>query len=282
MRPGRPPIRARLRTIVTSSRRAAARGAAALLAATLFATLAATGAAAQTILNVERLQPGDVTRWHWGVEGSVSLSTGNSEYTDLLAGVVAGYRWPRDWLRVFAGLDYRDETGESLENDRYLHTRYNHWWADRWQTFHFIQFQTSRRNLLQQRVLLGSGVRHRLIDGRTTFDMGTGAMFEREDLDATRIEDDHPADTRVWRMANLLVATRSLTEAVRLIGVTYIQPDLSNFQDIRILADLSLLIEITENVDLVIRGDWRHDSRPPGGVGRDDFVLRTGFTVSFR
>ena len=26
-------------------------------------------AGAQTILNVERLQPGDVERWHWSVEG---------------------------------------------------------------------------------------------------------------------------------------------------------------------------------------------------------------------
>lgn len=239
-------------------------------------------AMAQTILNVERLQPGDVDRWHWGVEGALSVSQGNTEYVDVLAGVVVGHRWPRDWLRAFTGLDYRSETGEGLENDRYLHVRYNHWLSEQWQTFHFVQLQGSRANLLQRRVLLGSGVRRRLVDGTTTLDLGTGAMYEAEDLDADRVTGGHPVESRVWRMANLAVVTRRLTESVRLIGVGYVQPELAAFEDFRTLTDLSLLISLTESVDLAIRGEWRHDSRPPREVEPDDLVLRTGFTVSFR
>lgn len=237
---------------------------------------------AQTILNVERLQPGDVTRWHWGVEGSLSLSQGNTDATDVLAGVVTGYRWPDDWLRVFAGLQYHSETGEDLENDRYLHLRYNHWLSERWQSFHFVQLQASHDNLLRRRYLVGSGLRRRLFDGRTTLDVGTGAMYEREELDPAQLRGSHPVESRVWRMANLLVATRRLTETVRLISVAYVQPDLARFGDLRTLTDLSVLIQLTESVDLGIRGEWRHDSRPPEGRDHDDLVLRTGFTVSFR
>lgn len=236
---------------------------------------------AQTILNVERLQPGDVQGWHYGVEGEFSVARGNDEYFDVLAGVAVGHRWPDDWLRVFLGLDYRSETGEGLDNDRYLHARYNHWWAARWQSFHFVQMQASKSNLLRSRTLLGSGVRHRLVDGRTTFDVGTGAMYERENLDGAGVTDDHALHSRVWRMANLVVATRRLSETVRLIGVGYVQPQLDEFDDLRLLADLSIQIALTENVDLTIRGDWRRDTRPPGGTERDDVVLRTGFTLSF-
>src|SRR6056297_311597 len=91
---------------------------------------------AQTILNVERLQPGDVDGWHWGLQGEFSLSRGNNEYFDLLTGVIMGHRWADHWPRLFLGLDYRSETGEPLQNERYLHARYNYWLADHWQTFH--------------------------------------------------------------------------------------------------------------------------------------------------
>jgi hypothetical protein len=242
----------------------------------------ATTAEAQTILNVERLQPGDVDGWHWGLEGEFSLSRGNTEYVDLFSGVVGGHRWTDHWLRLFVGLDYRSETGESLENDRYLHARYNRWLSERWQTFHFLQLQASRGNLLQRRTLFGSGIRHRLVDGRTTFDLGTGVMHERENLDQDRIVDDHPVQARVWRMANLFVATRQLSESLRLVGVAYVQPDLEDLEDLRTLTDLSLQIGLTDNVDLTLRGEWRRDSRPPQGVRRSDVVFMTGFAFRVR
>lgn len=270
------PLRHRLAAVCRTLRP----GLAALALAT--APLLAPDAAAQTILNVERLQPGDVQGWHWGVEGAFSVSRGNTEYLDVLAGVVVGHRWSDDWLRAFVGYDYRSETDEGLERDQYLHVRYNHWLAARWQTFHFIQLQASHANLLQQRGLVGSGIRHRLVDGATTLDVGTGIMYEAEELDADRVVGDHPVDTEVWRMANLIVAVRPLTESVRLVGVGYIQPDLSAFGDLRTLTDLSLQIALTENVDLTVRGEWRHDSRPPENVLSDDVVVRTGFTFSFR
>lgn len=253
-----------------------------VVAATALGLAAAAPAGAQTILNIERLQPRDVEGWHWGVEGALSVSEGNTEYADVLAGVVLGHRWPRDWVRVFTGLDYRSETGEGLEDDRYLHVRYNHSLSERWQTFHFLQLQSSHASLLQRRTLLGSGIRHRIVDGTTTLDVGTGAMYERERLDGDRVAGDHPVQPRAWRMANLLVVTRRLTESLRLIAVGYVQPDLSALDDLRTLADLSFLLALSENVDLAIRSEWRHDSRPPEDVERNDLVLRTGVTVSFR
>jgi hypothetical protein len=236
----------------------------------------------QTILNVERLQPGDVEGTHWGVEGKFSLNRGNDEILDVLGGVVLGHRWEDQWLRAFFGYDYYSEAGAPIESDRYLHVRYNRWWTERWQSFHFVQYQASRTSLLRRRALMGSGIRHRIMDGRTTFDVGTGVMREQEDLDEERLSGAHPARPRVWRMANLFVGTRRLTEALRLVGVAYVQPDLSDLDDLRTLTDLSLQIALTDNVDLTVRGEWRRDSRPPAGVRRDDVVLSTGFTVSFR
>lgn len=268
------------------SRASVSRSPPGLLAVLLPIALGLCGRAApapgQSILNVERLQPRDVQSWHWGVEGALSVSQGNSDYVDLLGGFVVGHRWSRDWIRLFTGLDYRTEDGELVDSNRYLHLRYNRWLSERWQTFHFAQLQASHAELLQRRTLLGSGIRRRLIDGATTLDVGTGVMYESEDLDPDREIGDHPAESRRWRMANLIVATHPLTESVRLLGVAYVQPDLADFGDLRTLVDASLRISLTENVDLTVQNEWRHDSRPPEGVEKDDFVLSTGFAVSFR
>ena len=254
----------------------------ALLALVLVSAASPEPASAQSILNVERLQPRDVRSWHWGIEGALSLSQGNSDYVDVLGGFVVGHRWSRDWIRLFTGLDYRTEDGDLVDSNRYLHLRYNHWLSERWQTFHFAQLQASHAELLQRRTLLGTGLRRRLVDGASTLDIGTGVMYESEDLDPDREIGDHPVDSRTWRMANLVVATHPLTETVRLLGVAYVQPDLADFGDLRTLVDASLRISLTENVDLTVQNEWRHDSRPPEGVEKDDFVLSTGFAVSFR
>jgi len=238
---------------------------------------------AQTILNVERLQPRETHGWHAGVEGSLDVGRGNDAHTNLLAGVAAGYRWPGDWARVFAGINYKAKGDGSLDNDRYLHVRYNHWWRPRLQSFHFVQLQENHTGVLRERFLLGSGLRLRLWEtSPTTFDVGNGVMYEHEDLDAARIEDDHPARERVLRMANLLVLNRRLREGLRFVGVGYVQPRLDAFADARTLADLSLLIAVTDQVDLAVRFQWRHDTRPPGGVLADDFAFTSGFTVSLR
>lgn len=252
------------------------------LAALLLALVAPRGLAGQTILNVERLQPRDVAGWHWGVEGALSVAEGNVEFVDVLAGVVLGHQWVDDWLRAFVGLDYRAEEGKPLDSDRYLHVRLNHRVAARWQTFHFLQLQDSRRNLLRRRVLLGGGFRRRLVGSESTLDVGAGVMWESEELDGPRVTDDHPVDADLWRMANLVSATRRLSESIRLLAVAYFQPDLSAFGDFRFLMDVSLRIALTDNLALTVNNEWRHDSRPPGGVRPDDYLFSTGFALTFR
>ncbi len=240
-------------------------------------------AAAQTILNVERLQSRETHGWHAGVEGSLDVARGNSDHTNLLAGVAAGYRWPADWLRLFAGISYKNKADGGLDNDRYLHVRYNHEWVARLQSFHFVQVQVGRTGVLRDRLLLGSGLRLRVAgNDRTAFDVGTGAMYEREKLDSASILDDHPATTRAMRMANLVVLNRRLRTDVRFVGVGYLQPRFDDLGDTRTLTDLSLLIALTDEVDLAVRFQWRHDTRPPGGVEPDDFSFTSGFTVALR
>lgn len=252
-------------------------------AAILFTGASPGATAAQTILNVERLQRREASGWHFGVEGGLDLARGNTDHTDLQGGFATGYRWSGDWARLFAGINYEGKGDGSVDNDQYLHLRYNHWWRSRLQSFHFVQYQASHTGVLRRRYLAGSGLRLRVLEReRTTFDLGSGAMFEYEHLDRAQVSDDHPITSRVVRMANLLVLNRRLSGDVRFVGVGYVQPRFDDVGDARLLSDLSILIALTDQVDLAVRLQWRHDTVPPGGVDADDLSFTSGFTVSLR
>lgn len=255
-----------------------------LVGVALAPLLTARPAAAQAILNVERLQPRNVHGWHAGVEGSLDVARGNSSHTNITTGLATGYRWPDDWIRAFTGINYQSKDTGSLDNDRYLHLRYNHWWKERVQSFHFVQLQGSHSGVIHDRFLLGSGVRLRVAGRtRTTFDVGSGVMYELEDLNRGRFAGgSRPITTRYFRMTNLLSLNRQLNEGVRFLGVGYLQPRLDDLGDLRALSDLSLFIALTDHVDLAVRYQWRHDTRPPDGVKPDDYSFTTGLTLSLR
>jgi putative salt-induced outer membrane protein YdiY len=250
----------------------------------LLSMASARGLAAQAILNVERLQPRNVHGWHAGVEGSLDLARGNSSHTNVLAGFATGYRWPGDWIRIYTGIDYESKDNGRLDNDRYLHLRYNHWWKERVQSFHFVQLQGSHSSVIHDRFLLGSGVRVRVAGRtRTTFDVGGGVMYELEDLNRARFAGSgQPITTRYFRMADLLVLNRQLKDGVRFLGVGYLQPRWDDLGDMRALSDLSLFIALTDHVDLAVRYQWRHDTQPPEGVKPDDYSFTTGLTLNLR
>jgi hypothetical protein len=238
---------------------------------------------AQTILNVERLQPADVLGWHASIEGAFSASGGNTESVDLTTGLALGRRAPPHWLRLFTGIEYRSDDGERSAYQRFAHLRYSYEIARNWRTFHFLQGQRNDALLLRERTLVGSGVRRTLYrTERTVADLGTGAMYERELIDPEAAGPEDVVDARVWRMANLGVVTHRFREGLRLVGVVYFQPDLGDLADYRALSDVSLLIGLGPHVDLALRLEWRHDSRPVAGRGADDVFFETGLVVSLR
>lgn len=232
--------------------------------------------ASQTILNVERGPMDEVRGALLALEGAAELRSGNEEVIDIEGGVLASYRWRRHWLRLLTGLEYLAEDGEGLLNARHLHLRYNRILGERWRTFHFLQLQGNQALLLDRRLLLGNGVRAVVLRSeRRRFDLGTGLMLEDERLDPSVLAVGVPAHSQTVRVANLAVYRHELREDIDLLGVIYYQPRFVDPGDFRLLQDLALAVDLSERLALEWRGEWRHDSRPPPGVERNDFGLTT-------
>ena len=234
----------------------------------------------QAILNVERLKSEESTGFTGRVSSTLSLKAGNTEIVQIGGSLGLGLRKEEHWARGFAGLDWLQKGSEEILDNKYLHLRYNYIFRERLRTFHFLQLQTNQDLFLKRRLLLGSGVRYRLVEGgEAGLDIGSGLMMETEHLDPQKLSPGEDSTTEALRMANLLVGSGPIGDASKWTAVVYYQPALDGFEDYRLLGEAGLSVKVTDSLDLTVDLAWRHDSRAPVGLEEDDLGLKTGISL---
>ncbi len=254
-----------------------------LLLATLGTLLFPHGLAAQTILNTERFQLSEVDGFHLSASFSMNGDRGNSEVLNIassgIVGVLAGSHWTRF---IFGGKFLSNEERSILDN-RFGQIRYSYIFSDRTQSFHFVQAQRNETLRLRSRWLLGSGLRHTIVESeRTSLSLGTGLMGEWERLNADAVGEGDPTESEALRMANQAIYSFELASGARILNILYFQPDITDFSDLRVLNDLGLVVPVTEHVRLTLSVEWRRDTRPPSELGKDDLTFSMSLGIDVR
>lgn len=189
----------------------------------------------------------------------------------------------RHWPRVLFGGRYLSNEGGSILDDQFLQLRYSYLLSERTRTFHFLQAQKNETLLLQSRWLLGGGVRSTVREtDRISFSLGTGLMVESERLDQARVASTDDAEERAVRIANLAVMSWAAPSGARVLNILYVQPRADGLGDIRILNDLGLSMPLTAALGATMSIEWRHDSRPPSTLSKDDLSLTAGLSLGFQ
>lgn len=233
----------------------------------------------QAILNVEGLQGEEVEGVHGEVSTRLRFASGNTDLSQVGGDLGIGILSERHWIRVYGGLERLERKGKDILNNRYVHFRYNYRFSERLRTFHFFQLQANENLLLDQRRLLGTGLRYRVLGGALNrLEVGGGLMLEAENLNAQKLGPEEDPDTKTVRMSNLVVGSGSLGEGRRWVTVVYYQPNVEEFQDYRLSGEVGLGIELVGSLQLDVTLIWRHDSRAPADLEEDDVGLKTGFT----
>ncbi len=263
-------------------------GASGPLTAILGVLILASAGNAQTILNVERFQMDEVEELHVGVSLSGSAQFGNTEVVNVRGEGIVGYRATqgggRHWPRIIFGGSYLRQRGQAaILDNRFVQLRYSYLLSERWSTFHFVQLQRNQTLLLRERELLGSGLRAVVASGeRTSFDLGTGLMIEREVREAEALGPGDAARVRMWRVTNMGVLTHELPSGARLVSITYFQPGVRTPADFRLLSEVGLRAPVTAALGLTLSGNWRHDSRPPAVLRANDIGVNVGLSIDVR
>lgn len=258
----------------------------ALLLPVLLWSLAPAPASAQTILNTERFQLFEVDGFHLSADLSADGSQGNSRFLNVSSSGIVGFRDESNWTRLIFGGKFLSDANRSILDNQYAQLRYSRLLSPRTRTFHFLQAQRNETLRLNRRYLAGTGIRYRVVGGdrsRTRLDAGTGLMGEWERLDPDAFDDPEvETSLRALRMANVAVLSHDLEGGARLVNILYVQPDIGEVRDIRILNDLGLLIPITSSARVTISAEWRYDSQPPGDLRRNDLSWSAGFGIDMR
>ena len=229
---------------------------------------------AQVIQSYEGLDRSAGEGWYATVALALDVSAGNSEYVDLDASGAFGHLGAKNWIRLYPGYRVKRSGSASVVDERTAHLRHSWLFTDRTRSYAFVQLQADRALELERRVLVGGGLRHRILligeDGG--LDLGLGVMWEEEKL-STGMHDD------LFRGANL-VAASGRAGSVDLTLTGYFQPALGNWADHRIAANGSAAVPLGDAWALTVSARFRRDSRPPTEVEEDDAGLSVGLRFS--
>lgn len=220
-----------------------------------------------------------------GVSGSVagafSHKKGNTDKEEYTLGVKLQYDQGSDYL-VWSNLIY--EYGESLgvknEDRVYAHLRFIYAVdGPKWRAELFAQTEQDAFKDINERSLLGTGLRWRFLDAQEWGKcyLGMGLFHERVDYANPMI---NPEETQE-RYNSYVGYTKSFMTESRLNYIGYYQPKIGENSDFVMTQTVELLIPIYGRLNLSLCMDYSYDSRPPTGVEKKDREYKTSLLWEF-
>lgn len=239
----------------------------------------AVGSQAQTIVNTETLLAQVDSGWAatFGVVGD--LSFGNSRVTDLSTDGSVGYTKGPMTYRLAGSWARLAEDGAAIQDNRFAQLRVNRKFGDSgWQAFAFLQTASNNVLLMQERTLLGVGIRKRVLDGEAGwFDVAWGPFSEREVYDA---ETGEPEKDLV-RSSITLSSEWQVTEKLDWRNTVYVQSAMTDWADTRFFFESAANMAISERLSFEFDLVYRRDSQPHGGLESVDLGTAFGLRWTF-
>ena len=205
--------------------------------------------------------------------GNTTLLTLRTRFrTDYLAKTYHGF--------IFGSLQQERRSGTFLTNKGMAHGRIIRKFTQHLLIESFIQKQFNESILLNDRNLVGGGVRFATHPPKSRFNLylGIGAMWEHERINDAEIGE---ITTRIIRSTNYINWTGRLDERITTSATGYYQIHVKRVQDYRILFQGSITFRVTTKLAFPIRLNFRYDSEPPTGIQKHDVEIFNGLSYTF-
>lgn len=216
-----------------------------------------------------------------GFAGSVAM---NGTYLDnekviFTLGFVphVQYKWKQDLLLMVGDYKITKSNKIAFEDAAFLHFRYNHEYTDllRWESF--TQIQDNKISKLKYRILLGSGIRLKLM-GTDLFRLYLGVipMYEVE-----QINNLEQTINKYVRVSQYISMTLNISTHTQLYSTSYYQPRIDAFIDYRFFNEQKLSVHLLKNLYLNVSTVYTWDNFPPEGAPARTFQTKTGLQYKF-
>lgn len=232
---------------------------------------------AYAIVDVESLRnrAGNETGYSSSGNLQASGASGNSDRADVSFSALLQYLGNGFSNLFVIGSEYGETSGNRSADEQLIHLRHTRVLTKRSDWEVFSQLQQNEFTRLEERTLLGSGIRLGFGDNLDSrLYLGLGAFYE-----STRNENE---SAREMGRSNIYVSHRKITSKdISFTTTAYLQNKLDDPDDQRAIGSFSMSIPATENLDFTISVNVEHDSRSPIGVEKTDWTYKTGFGWKF-
>jgi putative salt-induced outer membrane protein YdiY len=204
-----------------------------------------------------------------------SITSGNSELIEIGLDPDFIYRIERHQVFMINNLSSTTSDDESIINKGFSHLRYNYDLTQRYIYELFVQAQFDKSQDLNERYLAGSGIRIvQVRNERYLIANGIAGMYEYEKLKSDEV-------TKLFRGSFYLFVDIGIKDKISFVNTIYIQPDMGNLDDYRILDEGELRFAINDDFAFTSSIKYRYDSQPPINIKNYDLTVKNGLRFSF-
>ena len=222
-----------------------------------------------------QLKPG----WYNSINLDLAYRSGNTELLTLRTRFRSDYLSKTYQGFVFGSLQQGRKNGEFFTNKGMAHGRIIRNLTDHILIESFVQKQFNESILLNDRNLIGGGVRFAVRSPKSRFNLyfGTGAMWEHERINDKVVDE---ITTRIVRSTNYINWTAQLDESIATSATGYYQVHVRRVDDYRILFEGSIIFRLTTKLSFPFRVNFRYDNEPPIGIQKHDLEIFNGLSYT--
>lgn len=215
------------------------------------------------------------------VDIDITAITGNTDLQFINLGGRLNYNWGESYTFFVADGGFGWDDGERIFDQALLHVRHVHSISELIQAEAFTQIDFNKSRLLTERELLGGGLRLRVMKSENIKLRVAASYFyevERYDVPENSV---HGKNLFANRISTYFTFEYEIKDDIKLISITYYQPQIGKLDDFRILSDNSLIIKLSSFIDLKTSFNLRYDAKPPETIKGTDTFTKFGFTFKF-
>lgn len=211
------------------------------------------------------------------------LSAGNSEFIMLKGGYRFDFFTGRFHSFFSSSIEYQEGNNELIKSKGFMHLRGMFRVSEIFMPEIFLQKEYNKFTDLNDRNLAGGGIRFHILDiipadsgSSLDFFIGVGMMYENE------VYSSSPEYvTNLLRSTNYLSLFWDDPGRYKIKGVVYFQPELTRFNDHRILSEISIDFNLTTFLSFTVELRYAYDNEPTGNVKKYDLELTNGIRINF-
>lgn len=211
----------------------------------------------------------------------ITAITGNTNLQFINLGGRVNYNWGASYTFLVADAGFGWDEGKRIFDQALLHLRHVHSISDFIQVEAFAQADFNKSRLLTDRGLIGGGLRLRILrTDNIKLRIAASYFYEYEQYDLPE-NSIHGNNLFANRISTYFTFEYEIKNDIKLVSITYLQPQIGKWEDFRILSDNSLIVGLSSFVDVKTSFTLRYDSKPPETIKDTDTFTKFGFTFKF-